>query len=92
MTKGPMKRVFVAIVMVAMLAVTTGVMAEEEGGGEYTDGYCQNVATQCGSECLGGWYTCRNAGANADLCQDQYDWCIDDCQSGADWWCGFRQY
>jgi hypothetical protein len=92
MTKGPMRRVFVAIVMIAMLAVTTGVMAEEEGGGgEYTEGYCLDLATRCGSQCLGGWASCRDAGVNADTCQDQYDWCIDDCQGYADWWCGFRQ-
>ena len=93
MTKRAMQRVVVALVMVATLMMTTSLMAEQEtvGGEEDMSGYCQNVAVQCGSTCLSSWYACRNMGQNADLCQDQYDWCIDDCMV-SDFWCGFRQY
>ena len=92
MTKRPTRRVFFAIVMIAMLTVTTGLMADEEDtGGEYSEGYCLNLATRCGDQCLNEWYSCRTFGVNADICQNQYDWCLDDCMGYSGWWCGYRQ-
>ena len=90
-TKRPTKRVFLALLMIAMLLFTASLTAEEEtGGGEDTAGYCQNVATMCNSQCLSSWYACRSLDNDADLCQRQYDWCREDCISG-DFWCGYRQ-
>jgi len=93
MTKRATKRVVFAMVMMAMLICTTSLMAEpEEGGGEDIEGYCQNLTMRCNSNCLNAWYGCRSMNQNPDTCQDQYDWCMDECMGMAgDFWCGYRQ-
>jgi hypothetical protein len=81
--------------MLVLLMGTVSVTAEQEtGGGEETAGYCQNLTINCSNQCLGSWYGCRSLGtASPELCQDQYDWCMDSCMGSAgDFWCGYRQY
>jgi hypothetical protein len=71
------------MVMMAMLMGTNALTADD------TDSWCQYAAQTCNSQCFSAWYGCRSMGNNPDLCQVQYDWCMDDCMG--DYWCGFRQ-
>lgn len=88
--KRVLKRVFFAMVMMAMLMVTVSLTAEE-GGGEDIEGYCSSLYGHCSNECAPGLNACLGMGNDFLFCHDQYGWCFDECVGGGDFWCGFRQ-